>query len=67
MAAAKEKAALEKEKQTQAKQAKMVKDREAKAKKAATERATRLGKGRRGLLYQGKETGVTSKSTTLGG
>jgi len=66
MAAAKEKAALEKEKQAQAKQAKMVKDREEKAKKAATERATRLGTGRRGLLYQGKETGVT-KSTTLGG
>lgn len=66
MAAAKEKAALEKEKAAQAKQAKMVKDREDKAKKAAAERATRLGAGRRGLLYQGKETGVT-KSTTLGG
>ena len=65
-AAAKEKAALEKEKAAQAKQAEMVKSREDKAKKAAAERATRLGTGRRGLLYQGKETGVT-KSTKLGG
>lgn len=65
-AAAKEKAALEKEKAAQAKQAEMVKKREDKAKKAAAERATRLGTGRRGLLYQGKETGVT-KSTKLGG
>lgn len=52
---------------TQAMQAKMVKERDAKAKKSAEERATRLGTGRRGLLYQGKETGVSNKSTVLGG
>ena len=52
---------------TQAMQAKMVKDRDAKAKASAEERATRLGTGRRGLLYQGKETGVSNKSTVLGG
>lgn len=52
---------------TQAMQAKMVKERDAKAKASAEERATRLGTGRRGLLYQGKETGVSNKSTVLGG
>ena len=58
---------LVEEKKAQAKQAKMVKDREAKALTQAAERATRLGSGRRGLLYQGKETGVSNKSTVLGG
>lgn len=49
------------------KQAKMAKERDAKAKASAEERATRLGTGRRGLLYQGKETGVAGKSKVLGG
>lgn len=48
-------------------QEKMVADK-AKAEAAkAKERAQRLGQGRRGLLYQGKETGVAGKSNVLGG
>ena len=56
------------EKQAQDAQAKMVKEREAEAAAEASERARRLGTGRRGLLFQGakgKETGT--KSTVLGG
>lgn len=64
MAQAEESKLMEEQKATEAKQSKMVKERSDKAAKAATERATRLGKGRRGLLYQGKETGVSDK---LGG
>ena len=45
----------------------MVSDKAKAAAASAKERATRMGQGRRGLLFQGKESGVTGLSNTLGG
>jgi len=64
-AAEEERVLIEKQKVEEAKQAEMVREREAQAQAESEERITRLGTGRRGLLYQGKETGVTN--TVLGG
>jgi len=65
MAAAEEARLMEEQKSAQAEQARMTSEREQEADVRAKERARRLGTGRRGLLYQGKETGVTN--TKLGG
>lgn len=59
--------AMQKERDAKLKQEKMVADKAKGVAAQAKERATRLGQGRRGLLYQGKEQGVTGKSTVLGG
>jgi len=56
-----------KQKKAQLKQEKMVADKAKCEAAKAKERATRLGQGRRGLLYQGKEAGVSGKSSKLGG
>lgn len=66
-AAAAQERELAKQSEIQAKQDKMVAERAAKADLAATERKTRLGSGRRGLLFEGDETGVTPASDVLGG
>ena len=65
-AQAKEEAA--KQRKAQLAQEKMASDKAKGEADKASERAQRLSQGRRGLLYQGKEQGVTSnKSTVLGG
>ena len=66
-AKAEQQMAIDKERKAALEQEKMVADKAKAAAASAKERATRLGTGRRGLLYQGKETGVTSKSNVLGG
>jgi len=57
--------ALAQQKEAQVKQEKMAKDKAAAEAAKAKERAQRMSEGRRGLLFQGKETGV--KSNVLGG
>lgn len=57
---------MEEQKTAQQEQERMVSERAAEAETQAKERARRLGRGRRGLLYQGKATGV-DKATVLGG
>ena len=52
--------------ETQAKQDKLVTERATREEAKTTERRGRLARGRKGLLFQGKETGVT-KDDTLGG
>ena len=65
--AAREEVKLVEEQQTaQAEQDRMTSERAKESETQARERAKRIGSGRRGLLYQGKATGVT-KSTVLGG
>ena len=59
--------ALAQQKEAQVKQEKMAKDKAAAEAAKAKERAQRMGSGRRGLLFQGKEQGVTGKSNKLGG
>jgi len=59
--------ALAQQKEAQVKQEKMAKDKAAAEAAKAKERAMRMGQGRRGLLFQGKEQGVTGKSSVLGG
>lgn len=59
--------AVEQERKAKLKQEGMVAAK-AKAEAAkAKERAQRIGSGRRGLLFQGREQGVTGKSNVLGG
>ena len=52
--------------ETQAKQDKLVTERATQEEAKTTERRGRLERGRKGLLFQGKETGVTTDDT-LGG
>lgn len=59
--------AMEQERQAKLAQEKMVSDKAKAEANKAKERAKRLGQGRRGLLYQGRETGVSGKSNVLGG
>jgi len=55
-------------KAVQAEQDKKVAEKTARTEAQAQERATRLASGRRGLLYQGDESGAaTTTATTLGG
>lgn len=52
----------------QAEQDKKIGEQTARAEAQAQERAARLASGRRGLLYQGDESGTTTPAaTTLGG
>ena len=55
------------ERAAMAEQAKMTENKAKAAAASAKERAARMGQGRRGLLFQGKESGVTGLSKTLGG
>jgi len=66
-AEAAQKHAAEAERVATMEQEKMASDKAKAAAADASERATRLGQGRRGLLWQGQETGVKDKSTVLGG
>lgn len=66
MAAAEETRLMEEQRTAQAEQERMTSERAKESETQARERASRIGSGRRGLLYQGKATGVT-KSTVLGG
>ena len=66
-AEAEQRMALDKERKAMAEQEKMVSDKAKAAAASAKERAARMGTGRRGLLFQGKESGVTGLSKTLGG
>ena len=66
-AEAEKRMALDKERKATLEQEKMVSDKAKAAAASAKERATRMGQGRRGLLFQGKESGVTGLSKTLGG
>jgi len=59
--------ALRGERDATLEQEKMISDKAKADAASAKERATRIGKGRRGLLFQGKESGVTGLSNTLGG
>lgn len=58
---------VEDERIAQEEQAKLVEERDTKAKTVAQDRAKRLGAGRRGLLYQGKSGSATGKNEMLGG
>lgn len=66
-AADEQKKALELEAEEQAKADKLVAEETALADEATNERRARLSSGRKGLLYEGNETGVTTTSDTLGG
>ena len=59
--------ALEKQEAIQAKADKLVAEQNAVAETKTTERRARLAQGRKGLLFEGQETGVTNKTDTLGG
>lgn len=48
-------------------QDKLVAEQQAKETAATTERRARLSTGRKGLLYQGTETGVNNSNDKLGG
>ncbi len=66
-AAIEEQRLLNEQKATEAKQSKMIREREAKAQASAAERIKRLGTGRRGLLYQGASGSAQGVSDVLGG
>lgn len=59
--------ALKKQEGIQAKADKRVAEQTALEQTKLTERRARTSQGRKGLLFEGKETGVTNKTDTLGG
>lgn len=68
-AAAQQQAELDRQAVVREEQDQMVAEAQELADKSTTERRARLATGRKGLLYGGKETGVTdeeTKSSTLG-
>ena len=65
LAAAEESRLMEEQRTAQAEQERMTSERARESETQARERAKRIGSGRRGLLYQGKATGVNN--TVLGG
>ena len=65
MASEEEARLLQEQEDAQREQERLTAERQKAADEQARERSTRLGKGRRGLLYQGNEQGVGSN--TLGG
>ena len=62
----KQDAELKKQAAIQAKADKLVSEETARGEAKATERRTRLSRGRKGLLFEGKETGVAT-TDVLGG
>jgi len=58
---------IQEQEDAQREQERLTSERAREAEEQARERSTRLGRGRRGLLYQGNETGVQGKSNLLGG